>query len=118
MNTQTLLRLPRSDPIIARRFGGVFARDLLPNNRGYYQSFIVNTDSSLEKEPTGKLCILMRMINALSFVLTGLIRGEALKYLSITIRRKWNGIRNSYNIPKQHLVDYFASIFYDIYPEN
>ncbi|GFT83196.1 uncharacterized protein TNCV_3736581 [Trichonephila clavipes] len=49
MDTQTLLRLARSDPIIARRFGGVFVRDLLPNNRGYYQSFIVNTDSSLEK---------------------------------------------------------------------
>ncbi|GFX69801.1 uncharacterized protein TNCV_833781 [Trichonephila clavipes] len=34
MDTQTLLRLARSDSIIARRFGGVFARDLLPNNRG------------------------------------------------------------------------------------
>ncbi|GFQ85286.1 uncharacterized protein TNCT_579341 [Trichonephila clavata] len=49
MDTQTLLRLARSDPIIARRFGGVFASDQLPNNRGYYRSFIVNTDSSLEK---------------------------------------------------------------------
>ncbi|GBN48596.1 hypothetical protein AVEN_223522-1 [Araneus ventricosus] len=49
MDTQTLLRLAHSDPIITRRFGGVFASDLLPKNRGYYRSFIVNTDSSLEK---------------------------------------------------------------------
>ncbi|GFQ76010.1 hypothetical protein TNCT_501071 [Trichonephila clavata] len=47
MDTQTLLRLAHSDYKIKRTFGGVFASDILPERRGHYQSFIVNTDSSM-----------------------------------------------------------------------
>ncbi|GFV92824.1 hypothetical protein TNCV_1346751 [Trichonephila clavipes] len=47
MDTQTLLRLAHSDYKIKRTFGGVFASDILPEKRGHYRSFIVNTDSSM-----------------------------------------------------------------------
>ncbi|GIX84035.1 uncharacterized protein CDAR_270431 [Caerostris darwini] len=47
MNTQALLRLAHSHPKIKRTFGGVSASDMLPEKRGHYQSFIVNTDSSI-----------------------------------------------------------------------
>ncbi|GFS78190.1 hypothetical protein TNCV_1107871 [Trichonephila clavipes] len=50
MDTQTLLRLAHSDYKIKRTFGGVFASDILPEKRGHYRSFIVNTDSSMSTE--------------------------------------------------------------------
>ncbi|GFV12876.1 hypothetical protein TNCV_581901 [Trichonephila clavipes] len=50
MDTQTLLRLAHSDYKIKRTFGGVFASDILPEKRGHYRSFIVNTDSSMSTD--------------------------------------------------------------------
>ncbi|GFY64856.1 uncharacterized protein TNIN_320981 [Trichonephila inaurata madagascariensis] len=47
MDTQTLLRLAHSDYKIKRTFGGVLASDMLPEKRGHYRSFIVNTYSSM-----------------------------------------------------------------------
>ncbi|GFY51828.1 uncharacterized protein TNIN_203051 [Trichonephila inaurata madagascariensis] len=46
-HSNTLLRLSHSDYKIKRTFGGVFASDMLPEKRGHYRSFIVNTDSSM-----------------------------------------------------------------------
>ncbi|GFQ89000.1 uncharacterized protein TNCT_458131 [Trichonephila clavata] len=118
MDTQTLLRLARSDPIIARRFGGVFASDQLPNNRGYYRSFIVNTDSSLEKGTHWQAMFFDEADKCTFFCSYGTDPRETLKFLSIKIRQKWNGIRKSYNISERHLVGCFVSIFYGIYLEN
>ncbi|GFW01593.1 hypothetical protein TNCV_4085081 [Trichonephila clavipes] len=50
MDTQTLLRLAHSDNKIKGTLDGVFASDILPEKRGHYRSFIVNTDSSMSTE--------------------------------------------------------------------
>ncbi|GFV28668.1 uncharacterized protein TNCV_3986181 [Trichonephila clavipes] len=50
MDTQTRLQLARNDPIIARRFGGVFARDLLPNSRDR----ILDADDFIPKKKAKK----------------------------------------------------------------
>lgn len=49
MDTITITRLALTDNKIAPIFGGVFPSDKLPNNRGKYRSFIVNTDPSFKR---------------------------------------------------------------------
>ncbi|GFV33569.1 c2H2-type domain-containing protein [Trichonephila clavipes] len=44
MDTVTLTRLALSDHKIKYKFGGVFASDMLPQQKKHYRSFIVNTD--------------------------------------------------------------------------
>jgi hypothetical protein len=46
MDTYQLWHIASSDPFIKPKFGGVFPSDGLPNRRGSYRAFIVNTDPS------------------------------------------------------------------------
>ncbi|GFW33931.1 hypothetical protein TNCV_3590161 [Trichonephila clavipes] len=50
MDTVTLTRLALSDHKIKYKFGGVFASDMLPQQKKHYRSFIVNTDPTQCKD--------------------------------------------------------------------
>ncbi|GIY47586.1 uncharacterized protein CDAR_92781 [Caerostris darwini] len=94
MNTQTLLRLAHSDPKIKRTFGGVFTSDMLPEKRGHYQSFIVNTDSSMSTGQHWQAIFCDNNQNCVFFCSYGTYPIEIIKKFleRNSIRMDWNSL--------------------------